>query len=252
MDRASALAGNPISNGYNKSQGKLMTLRFMKLQWALALSTGLSICAAGRAQSPVHEMRVQLAAGFNTVDGRLITAGDTMIFLDEAQPQSSFFATRAQIDQITAAEGDHVVVQLKQAIRDRNGEQKRVDFRISAEDRDALRAWLGRGSAAGGGTLARSDEFPTYAAQRNKMIGNDDGRLVVKSDRLAFEANNPSASREWLFSDIRSFRYKGPYRIEIQPFSGDKYDLKLLGGGGMSRDDYKRIADSIARARAKR
>ncbi|MCZ2151624.1 MAG: hypothetical protein LC126_28100 [Bryobacterales bacterium] len=222
-------------------------------QTGMALFAGLFVCVAASGQSSVREMRAHLASGFNTVDGRLITAGDMMIFLDDAQPQSSFYATRAQVDQITTENGDNVVVQFKQAIRDRTGERSRVVFRVPAEDRDALKAWLGRAPSSGGGaTQAHSEEFPTYSAQRNKMIGNDDGRLVVKSDRLAFEANNPAASREWLFSDIRSFKYKGPYRIEIQPFSGDKYNLKLLGGGGMSRDDYKRIADSIARARAKR
>jgi hypothetical protein len=35
---------------------------------------------------------------------------------------------------------------------------------------------------------------------------------------------------------------------EIQPFSGDKYSLELLVGGGMSREDFQRIVDSIARA----
>ncbi|MCC6390860.1 MAG: hypothetical protein IT167_09665 [Bryobacterales bacterium] len=229
-----------------------MTQHFTRFQGALALFAWLSVCVAARAQSPVREMRVQLAAGFSTVDGRLITAGDTMIFMDDAQPQSSFYATRAQIDQISAGDGDSVVVQFKQAIRDRTGEQKRVEFRVPAEDRDVLKAWFGRGAAAGGGTPAQSEEFPTYHAQRNKLIGNDEGRLVVKPDRLAFVANNPAASREWLFTDIRGFNQKGPYRLEIQPFSGDKYDLKLLGGGGMSREDFKRIADSIARARAKR
>src|SRR4029453_6862940 len=99
---------------------------------------------------------------------------------------------------------------------------------------------------------AQSGEFPTYSARRHKLVGGDNGRLVVKSDRLAFEAGSPAASREWLFSDIREFKQKGPYRLEILPFSGDKYSLQLLGGGGMGREDFQRIADSIARARSKR
>ncbi|MCC6367334.1 MAG: hypothetical protein IT165_27755 [Bryobacterales bacterium] len=228
-----------------------MRRRFTNFRGVPVLLVGLATCVAVHAQ-PVREMHVQLAAGFNTVEGRVITAGDTLVFMDDAQPQSSFYATRGQIDQISAGSGDNVVVQFKQPVRDRTGERMRVEFKVPPEDRDVLKSWFSRGAsstAASSGAAAQSEEL-TYHAQRNKRIGNDEGRLVVKSDRLAFVANNPSASREWLFTDIRSFKQKGPYRLEIQPFSGEKYNLKLLGGGGMSREDYKRVADSIARARA--
>ncbi len=209
------------------------------------------------AQSPVREMRVQLAAGFSPVQGRLITAGDTIIFMDNDQPQSSFFASRSQIEQISAGEGESVTIQFKQPIRDREGERMRVEFRVSPEDRDTLKTWFGQAgsgsaTAANSAPPAQSGEFPTYSARRDKLIGGDNGRLVVKSDRLAFEAGSPDASREWLFTDIREFKQTGPYRLEIQPFSGDKYSLRLLGGGGMAREDFQRIADRIARARSKR
>ena len=98
----------------------------------------------------------------------------------------------------------------------------------------------------------QSEEFPTYSARRDKFIGGNNGRLVVKSDRLGFEADSPGASREWLFADIREFKQKGPYRLEIQPFSGDNYSLELQGGGGMAPEDFQRIADRIARARTNR
>ncbi len=221
---------------------------------ALALLGGLAFSVALVAQSPVREMRVQLAAGFSPVQGRLITAGDTIIFLDDAQPQSSFFARRDQIEDVGAGAGESVTVQFKEPIRDREGERVRVEFRVLPEDRDALRTWFSQPVSASttGDRQKQPVEFPTYSARRDKFIGGDNGRLVVKTDRLAFEAGSSEASREWLFSDIRELKQKGPYRLEIQPFSGDKYSLELLGGGGMARDDFKHIADEIARARSKR
>jgi hypothetical protein len=223
---------------------------------ALVLLAALCISLALNAQSPVREMRVQLATGFRPVQGRLITAGDTIIFMDDAQPQSSFFASRAQVGQVSAGEGELVIIQFKQPIRDREGERMRLEFRVSPEDRDTLRTWFSQAASesatADRRTAAQSGEFPTYSARRDKFIGGNNGRLVVKSDRLAFEADSPNASREWLFSDIRELKQEGPYRLEIQPFSGDKYSLELLGGGGMAREDFQRIADSIARARSKR
>jgi hypothetical protein len=227
-----------------------------RFRGTLVVLGGLCISIALDAQSPVKEMRAQLASGFSTIQGRLIIAGDTIIFMDDAQPQSSFFASRTQIEKVSADEGESVIIQFKQPIRDRGGEQMRAEFRVSPEDRDTLRTWFSRGASvsatADRKTSAQSGEFPTYSARRDKFIGGDNGRLVVKSDRLAFEAGSPDASREWLFTDIREFKQKGPYRLEIQPFSGDTYSLELLGGGGMAREDFQRIADSIARARSKR
>ncbi len=227
----------------------------LRFRGALALLAGLAFSVALEAQSPVREMRVQLAAGFSPVQGRLITAGDTLIFMDDAQPQSSFFARRDQIDQVGGSE-ELVTVQFKEPIRDREGERVRMEFRVSPEDRNALKTWFSQPASATGTADRETSEqdvkFPTYSARRDKFIGGDNGRLVVKSDRLNFEAGSSDASREWLFSDIRELKQKGPYRLEIQPFSGDKYSLELLGGGGMAREEFKHIADGIARARSKR
>ncbi len=184
--------------------------RMISTRGSLVLLVGLCISPILNAQSPVRELRVQLASGFSPIQGRLITAGDTIIFMDDAQPQSSFFATRADIEQVNAGESESVTVQFKQPIRDRQGERMRVEFQMSAEDRDTLRTWSNQapsGSAtADRSTSVESEEFPTYSARRDKFIGGDNGRLVVKSDRLAFEADSPAASREWLFADIRELK----------------------------------------------
>jgi allophanate hydrolase subunit 2 len=231
---------------------KLMNLT----RGALVLVAGFCISPVLNAESPVREMRVQLASGFSPIQGRLITAGDTIIFVDDAQPQSSFFTSRAQIEQVNAGDKESVIIQFRQPIRDREGERMRLEFRVSPEDSDTLRTWFSQ-AAPGSATAERaksvqSENFPTYSARRDKFIGGDNGRLVVRSDSLSFEADSPGASREWLFADIRELKQKGPYRLEIQPFSGDNYALELQGGGGMARDDFQRIADSIARARSKR
>lgn len=231
---------------------KLMVLT----RGVLVLVAGLCISLALNAQSPVREMRVQLASGFSPIQGRLITAGDTIIFVDDAQPQSSFFASRTQVEQVSAGGEDSVIIQFKQPIRDREGDRTRVEFRVSPEDRNSLSTWFSQAGSesatADRSASVQPENFPTYSARRDKFIGGDNGRLVVKPDSLAFEADSPGASREWRFADIREFKQTGPYRLEIQPFSGDKYSLELQGGGGMAREDFQRIADSIARARSNR
>jgi len=222
---------------------------------AVILAGGFFPINANAQQLPVREMQVQLAAGFNTVSGRLITAGNTIVFLDDTQPQASFSATRSQIEQVSAGQGQSLIIQFKEPIRDREGEKMRVEFRVSPQDSDTLRAWFSQPDSAGVEARKVEDQaraLPTYSVRRDKFLGGDNGRLVVKSDRLAFESSNAAVSREWLFSDIRGIKQKGPYRLEIQPFSGDNYSLELLGGGGMAGEDFKRLADSIARARSNR
>ncbi len=220
------------------------------------LFAGILLSLTLSAQPSVREMKVQLASGFAPIQGRLITAGDTLIFMDDAQPQASFFTTRAQVEQVSPGEGESLIIQFKQPVRGRDGERARAEFRASPEDRDTVKAWFGQAAPAAAADnrppAQKPGEYPTYVARRDKLIGGDNGRLVVKADRLAFEADNASASREWLFADIRELKQKGPYRLEIQPFAGDKYSLELQGGGGMAREDFQKIADDIARARSNR
>ncbi|MEO8128622.1 MAG: hypothetical protein ABJF23_15900 [Bryobacteraceae bacterium] len=232
-----------------------MPRQSLLLRGAILLAGGLFASASLYAQLPVREMRVQLAAGFNPVQGRLITAGDTIIFIDDAQPQYSFFANRAQIERLGAEGGQPLTIQFKEPVRDRDGDRIRVEFKASPEDSEMLKTWFSQAassSRASSNDPAQPAQFPTYSVRRDKLIGGDNGRLVVQADRLAFEADSPEASREWLFSGIREVKQKGPYRLEISPFSGDKYNLELLGSGGMAREDFQRLANNIARARSKR
>ena len=240
-----------VEEGGEMSGGFKLLLN--KIIMSSVLWTAMTLCA----QPPVKEMRAELAAGFDPIKGRLITAGDTIIFMDDAQPQFSFFAVRSQVEQVSVGQGQSVSVQFKQPIRDRDGERIRVELRMATEDREILKEWFERENSSEAAAAApyssqKTDSFPTYSVRRDKLIGGDDGRLIVKQDRLAFEAGRPDASREWLFSDIRELKQTGPYRLEIRPFSGEKYTFELQGGGGMATEDYRRIADNIARAKARR
>jgi hypothetical protein len=61
--------------------------------------------------------------------------------MDDEQPQSSFYASRAQIEQVNVSEGESVIMQFRQP-----------------EDRDWLKTWFsnaGSGRASGG--ISRED-----------------------------------------------------------------------------------------------
>ena len=90
----------------------------------------------------------------------------------------------------------------------------------------------------------------SYPAEFTQFIGrNSRGRLMVTADMVAYESiDNVQSSRRWQFKDIKEIKLKNPYEIEIEPFVGDRYTLKLEGKG-MDSGDFKTIVDRITAAR---
>lgn len=219
--------------------------------------TLLALCVAVGAAQQVREFRAELGAEFGSVPGRVVIAGDRLIFLDETQPDGSFYVDLADVQEMSPA-GDVVTLQMRNPVKDRSGSRTRVAFRTLGDtDRSALANWYTNKTAAAGtsGTRTRvegTDAANTYTARRNKFMGGSRGRLVIRDDRLAYESiNDVKDSREWMLTDIREVRQKSPYEIEIVPFSGDKYKLDLEGQG-MANEEYQRLVDRIAQARSNR
>jgi hypothetical protein len=66
---------------------------------------------------------------------------------------------------------------------------------------------------------------------------------------LIYEAvDNASASRRWEYREIKKFKRPNPYKVEIEPFSGSKLELELLGTP-MDNAQMNTLSDRIAKAR---
>lgn len=224
-----------------------------RTNWGIA---GILLASsAAFAQTAIHEIRAELSAPFGTAQGRLIAAGDQLLFIDEQQPSGSFVIPRSNLQGITS-DGNILTVQTRQPVRDRSGERTRLTFRIPNESdiRNAV-SWYGSAggtSARQGGGSAPSGDVKTFEARHDKRFGGSSGRLVVSANEIAYEAlDDANDSRRWQYRDIKEIRLKGPYKLEIRPFAGDRYTLELQGQG-MGTEDYKQLADRVAQARAVR
>jgi hypothetical protein len=211
------------------------------------------------AQAPVHVFNAELSAPFGAIPGKVVVHETMLTFVDQEKPESSFALEKGNIQSLTRL-NDSLVVQLRKAVRDRVGESTRLSFRLPVASESAvLEQWLEKGMAAA--TAApKAGEAPAdsttyrfkFPARRDKMIGGTNGTLMVTESRLIFESlDKAEDSRRWEFKDIKELKRKNPFEVEIVPFQGEKYSLKL-SGKGMETNEFNEIIESVTKARTAR
>ncbi len=197
--------------------------------------------AAGRA------LPAELSIPFGSVRGELVISGDTLIFIDQGQPGSSFAVSRQNLISIDIQSG-LLVMELREPVRNRAGETDHLVFRVlEGQTADPILAW----------SRAPAGEFPaqpqeqtfSYDVKHDHFIGSDSGRLIIGPERIDYESvTDINQSRQWRYSDIKEIKRDSPYKIEIQPYNGDKYTFSLQGGG-MELSTYNLIVQRITAAR---
>lgn len=206
------------------------------------------------AQSEVRVLTADLGAPFGAVTGKLVVQETTLTFVDLEKPESSFAVDKTNVQSITRV-NDSLVVQLKKAVKDRVGDSLRLSLRIAAPNESAVvEQWLQQGLAASSQAGAKTGAKPaedrwSFPARRDKMLGGTDGTLVVTPERIIFESlDKAEETRRWDLKEIKELKRKNPYQVEIIPFTGEKYELKL-SGSGMESEQFRQMVDWITRAR---
>ena len=75
---------------------------------------------------------------------------------------------------------------------------------------------------------------------------------MATNDRLIFESmTDINDSRQWAMKDIKEVKHSSPYKLHVQPFTGDDYNFEFIGQG-MDNSDYALLTKLIAAARASR
>ncbi|MBM3797724.1 MAG: hypothetical protein FJW31_27565 [Acidobacteria bacterium] len=81
--------------------------------------------------------------------------------------------------------------------------------------------------------MAQTAVDPVYEVRN----GDQKGQLMLKQDELAFESlTDGKRSRNWKYSEIRTFEKKGRKELRGSPFRGDRYDFQF---------DDRKLADRI-------
>jgi hypothetical protein len=218
----------------------------------LTLILGISMTAYARAQTTRQAYPVEMALPFGVSAGKLVPNNEYLIFIDDQEPEASFVISRSNVQSIEE-QGGLLSIQVHQAVRDRSGERTRLSFRTQTSGvGSALNAWSRMASPAMSGSSGaeRQAQGMSYQAEHNHRLGGCNGQLMITDDRIIFESiTDLDHSRQWAMKDVRELRRHSPYRLEIKPFTGGDYTIRLLGNG-MDNEDYNRLVRSITAARA--
>ena len=219
-----------------------------KMLWlAVAL---FCVSSTALAQTNVEVKKVELSVPFGTVYGKVALVGDFLVFVDDEQTATSFAIARNQIQNISS-DGGMVTIETKQPVRDRSGERSRFSLRLVEGDLVTLINWSQL--TPGAGTTSGNGEQLSFPAQHTQRFGrNSRGRLIVTNELIAYESTDRvDSSRRWQLRDIKEIKLKNPYEVEINPFIGGKYTLRL-SGKGMDNSEFKTIVDRVTAARVAR
>ena len=228
----------------------------MKVYSLLALAVLLAAPVTAQQVVSSAVVLVEQSIPFGTVSGKLLLLGNYLVFVDDQQPDSSVVVARGDIEKLDAESGA-ITVLLREPVRDRSGEVKRLNFRVTPPaDGSGVASWYAKkGSASAvsaSGSAARvaaPADTESYPARHDHRLGSCRGRLIVTANQLNYESlDDVSHSRRWEYRSIKEIALPNPYELEIRPFSGGAYKF-FLDGSGMSPAQYKGLADRVTAAR---
>jgi hypothetical protein len=203
----------------------------------------------------------ELALPFGVAAGKLVVSGEYLIFVNDATVESSFVVPRDNVQNVNV-DGAVLNVALRQPIKDSSGDRSALNFRFAAPGSgDAIVKWSqargtrpAPGAPAPGGSDRRTEgeqQF-SYEVKHDHRVGSCSGRLIVTSERVNYESlSEIDHSRQWAMKDVKEVGRKGPYNLDIKPFSGNDYSFAFLGTG-MDNSHYETLTKLIAAARANR
>lgn len=211
------------------------------------------------AQTNVEVYKAELSVPFGEADGKLIAVGDSLVFVDDDKPEFSFAIERNNIADLSK-DDEVLTIQTKRMVKDRSGEKMRFVFRIKSGKTSDLVKWLGSDSpkqivVVGNREMPRSNSNSAMiyeAEHKHSLYGSCKGRIIVNDDRISYESlDDRDHSRQWNFVDVKKMKRKSPYKLEIQPLTGDDYTFEILGQG-IDINDFKTMENKLAAAKADR
>jgi hypothetical protein len=110
---------------------------------AIVWSFAIWICSASLliAQTTAQVQKADLAIPFGTVSGKIVMAGDHLVFIDEERPDQSFVVARSEVEDLTIQERT-ASLELRRPVQDRSGERSRLNFRVANGETASLKRWF--------------------------------------------------------------------------------------------------------------
>ncbi len=221
--------------------------------WSVVVLVAFGSPAAAQSALAVHE--AELAVPFGSAEGLVAIAGNQIVFISPDSRDASVVIDRADIRTMNRS-GDVVTVSTRNAIKDKSGTRDTFRFRLSQAPE--LMTWWEKSPAAPAAAApapaaaAPSAVLSSYQVKHDHRIGSCQGRLILMTDRVAFESiDEINDSRQWMLADLKEVKQDGIYKLKVEPFFGDTFNFELAGKG-MDSGEYRRLVDRIAKARSAR
>jgi hypothetical protein len=216
---------------------------------SFALLLSITVAAQTAPNGSPQEYKAELSVPFGVSQGRLIAAGDQLVFFDDSKPGASLVIARSNLDNLTS-DGVTVTAQLRTPIQDSGGDRTQLSFRLpDASAANAVAAWFNQRPASAP-NVASDNEKSYPAHHKKKFVHDTSGRLIVGRTGVAYESvDDVNDSRRWENKDIKELKLKSPYQLDLVPFTGDSYTFSLEGSG-MDTAAYQQLVDRVTRSRA--
>jgi hypothetical protein len=204
--------------------------------------------------------QVQLAIPFGVAAGQLVVSGQNLMFIDQQNAADSFAVARDDVRSINA-QGAQMTVLLDRPLQDPGGQTSRLIFRLQhpAGAGEFTQWFYATSSDVGQANRTANSAAPlnpatlSFQVKHDHLIGSDSGRLMITPHRVIYESvTDVNDSRQWNMSNIKDITRNGPYQLKVVPFSGHPYNFDLLGGKGLSSNEYHALVNRVTSARISR
>jgi hypothetical protein len=234
----------------------------MKHLLTVLLATLLLLPFQARANTEIIVFPAELSVSFEAVAGRVVLAGNQVLYWSDSATFPSFYFDRAMVERSTIA-GGVLSVELKEAIQIKDGSRSRFDLRLVGEaDLAAIERWFSQTAPAlstavsGASGMSATSPAPAlgalgFDAEHTRTFGgNRNGKLVFSQQGVAWEClDDATQSRTWEYKAIKRLDRKNPYEVVVDTFRDGKYTFKMTLKP-MGNEDYSTITDYLAAARS--
>ncbi|MCC6263932.1 MAG: hypothetical protein IT169_10175 [Bryobacterales bacterium] len=233
--------------------------------WILGLiAAAMLLPFSASAETDIVAFPAELSVSFEAVPGKLVLAGNQVLFWSESPTYPSVYFQKANVHRASISNGV-LLVELNEPTQVQTGSTNRFSFRLTGtSDTAVIDRWFSQTggamtvapaaagaaaatSAAGG---SASGETYTYNAEHTRRFGsNRNGKLVFTPQGVSWESlDDATQSRTWPYKSIRRFDRSNPYSLEIDTFSDGKYSFKMTTKP-IGNEEFSKITDYLAAAR---
>jgi hypothetical protein len=203
-----------------------------------------SVNAYSEEQITIQKVTVNTPSG--AITGKVVGSGDTLVFVDDANPEKSFHLSRGSVKSYKTENGD-ILVELLRPESDKEGTAGNVRITVvDTNSQAAITKWMEVPQERSRTVTA----YSTDVQHDHKGEGECKGKLIADENSLRFESiTEANHSRSWNYNDLQSFdKEKDHSLLKVTAKNSEQYQFKAANGK-TAGSLYDLVAQKIVSAR---